>query len=141
MLVAVPLFGQDVAPRFGYADSFLVAEIEDERVVRVDNVRLEFAGWPNRLGQLKGLGVDTILCGGFNRCFMPLAEDLGIRVLAGVKGQARELLEAFAQGEAIETFPCTGMGPRRGEGQYCDRNRGHGRRRGRNSKVTVKPAR
>jgi len=133
MLVAVPLFGQDVAPRFGYADSFLVAEIEDERIVRVDNVRLEFAGWPNRLGQLKSLGVNTILCGGFNRCFMPLARDLGMNVLAGLKGEARQVLGAFARGEAMPTFRCTGMGSGRGDSNGCGRDRGHERRRGRNS--------
>ncbi len=129
MIVAVPLFGQDVAPRFGYADSVLVAEIEDGRVVRVDNVRLGPAGWPSRLGQLRSLGVDTILCGGFNRCFMPLAENLGINVLAGLRGQARQVLEAFARGEAVPTFRCTGTGIGRSGRHGCNRNSGHGRRR------------
>ncbi|MCP4606320.1 MAG: hypothetical protein GY847_38385 [Proteobacteria bacterium] len=133
MLVAVPIFGGDVAPRFGYADSFLIAEVADEKVVRVDSVRLEFKGWPNRLGQLRSLGVDTILCGGFNRCFMPLAEDLGIQVLAGLRGEANQILETFARGEAMPTFRCTGMGIGSGNGQGCNRNRSQGRGRGRNS--------
>ena len=134
MLVAVPLFGQDIAPRFGYSDSFIVAEIEDKRVIRVDNVRLNFAGWPDRLGQLKTLGVNAILCGGFNRCFIPLAEDLGIRVLAGLRGEAFQVLEAFARGESMPTFRCTGFESEHSDDNGCGRKMGHRRRRSRNGR-------
>ncbi len=133
MRVAVPLFGQDLAPRFGYADSFLVAEVIDGQVVRIDSVGLEFAGWPNRLGQLKKLGVNTILCGGFNRWFLPLAEDLEIDVIAGLAGNARQVVDAFARGEAMPTFPCRGMPQRRRGGHVCERKNKHARRRRRNS--------
>ncbi len=133
MLVAVPLFGQDVAPRFGFADSFLIAEIVDNQVLRADQVVTIADGWVSRLGQLRDLGIEVLLCGGFNRAFVPLAEELGVSVLAGLVGEARQVLEAFARGEATPTFSCNGMGRRRRAGRGCDSNKGHGRRRGRNS--------
>ncbi len=133
MLVAVPLFGQDVAPRFGFADSFLIAEIEDRQLVRTDQVATVADGWANRLGELRDLEVEVLLCGGFNRAFVPLAEDLGISILAGLAGNARQIVEAFARGEAMPNLFCDGMAHRRRKGQGCGPNGGQRRRRGRNS--------
>ncbi|MCP4600425.1 MAG: hypothetical protein GY847_07825 [Proteobacteria bacterium] len=130
MLVAIPLFGQDVAPRFGFAERFLIAEILFEKLVRENDIALATKGWVSRLGALKDLGVDTVICGGFNRLFLPLAQDLGIDVIAGVSGNARQVLEAFARGETVSNF-CFGkhgwLGTRGGKGH----NRGKGRRGGR----------
>jgi predicted Fe-Mo cluster-binding NifX family protein len=114
MLVAVPLLGSEVAPRFGFADSFLIGEIEDGRVVCVDRVEALLRGFVNRLNALRGLGVDVILCGGFNRAFLPLAEDFEIGVLAGAFGDARQVLEGFARGELVRTGTCRGDGSRGG---------------------------
>ncbi len=133
MRVAVPLFGQDVAPRFGYADGFLIAEIADEQVIRADQIATVTDGWMNRLGELRDLGVEVLLCGGFNRAFVPLAEDLGINVLVGLIGNARQVVKAFARGEAMPTFSCDGMSQKRRAGQGRGGNRDHGRKRSRNS--------
>ncbi|MCP4600026.1 MAG: hypothetical protein GY847_05720 [Proteobacteria bacterium] len=134
MLVDVPLFGQDVAPRFGFAERFLIAEILFEKLVREDDIELAVKGWVDRLGTLKNLGVDTVLCGGFNRLFLPLAQDLGIEVIAGVVGNARQELEAFARGETTTKFrfrkkgrPGTKNGKRPAIGKCRRRSRGMGR--------------
>ena len=137
MIVAVPLFGQEVAPRFGFAESFLVAEIENEQVVRADLIATEFRGWVNRLSELRNLGVEVILCGGFNRAFLPLAEDLGIHVMAGLAGDAHRAVEAFSRGDAQPTLPnaatgCRGVGESGDPAHGIARGRGMGgcRRRG-----------
>jgi predicted Fe-Mo cluster-binding NifX family protein len=135
MLVAVPLFGQDVAPRFGFADSFLVGEISDKQFLGDKVVQIPPGCWPDRLGELKDLGVEVLLCGGFNRAFIPLAEDFGIEVLAGFTGDARRLAEAFARGEAIPTFPCPGMALGKRSGRGCDGVGGRGRKRGGNNRL------
>lgn len=56
--------------------------------------------WPDRLTVLKGIGVRTVLCGGFNRRFVPLATSMGIRVISGFGGDARINIEALARGDA-----------------------------------------
>ena len=132
MRVAVPLFGQDVAPRFGFANTFLVAEIEDSRVLGTKLVSIETGSWANRLSNLESLGIKVLLCGGFNRAFTPLAEDLGIDIHAGLTGDAHQVVEAFARGEAMPTFTCIGLGRRKSLGQKRPKGR-RIRRRGRNS--------
>ena len=110
MRVAIPLFGKDVAPRFGFADAYLVATVDAEKVLSTEQVQNTGQGWPHRMDQLKDIGVKVLLCGGFNRKFLPLAEDLGIRVFAGLTGDARACVEAFARGEKMPEVFCNGFG-------------------------------
>jgi predicted Fe-Mo cluster-binding NifX family protein len=94
MIVAVPLFGQDVAPRFSFADQFLIAEVGDQRSV-VERLMVLTGSCPSRLMALSRQGVDVLLCSGFNRRFVPLATSVGIRVIYGLGGDARAMVEAF----------------------------------------------
>jgi predicted Fe-Mo cluster-binding NifX family protein len=101
MKVAVPLFGSVVAPRFGFATEFLVAEILDGEVSRTERVAIHTLEWHGRLAELQGRGITVLLCGGFNRWFDPLAESLGIEVIAGLTGEADAIVAAYARGEEM----------------------------------------
>ncbi|MBN2525782.1 MAG: hypothetical protein JXR76_05260 [Deltaproteobacteria bacterium] len=107
MKVAVPLFGSDVAPRFGEADRFLVAEsyhgtVRSREVVEMDRI----GDWMFRLSELEMLGVKVLLCCGFNRYYWPLAIERGIRVITGATGDAQTLVNAFVHGEKLPLLPC-----------------------------------
>ena len=104
MRVAVPLFGQDVAPRFGFADEFLVVDVLDGNVINERRLDINSSGWQGRLSELRGLGVELLLCGGFNRRFEPLANTMGIEVVSGLAGDVRVLLGSLARGEEFPTW-------------------------------------
>jgi predicted Fe-Mo cluster-binding NifX family protein len=127
MKVAVPLFGTRVAPRFGFADQLLLAEISDGRVDRTTVIALVAAGWHDRLTGLRDLGVELILCGGFNRRFEPLAQNLGISIIAGLAGDASDLVEVYARGEEL---PVARSCRRGAPGWFGPGRRGQGRGRG-----------
>jgi len=113
-MLAVPLHGDDVAPRFCSADRFLIAELEGSRAHQVRRLAIPERNWSQCLERLSAAGVSVLLCGGFNRSFLPLAERLGIRVISGLAGKAEQLIDAFARDE-IEQYrflPC--LGRRRG---------------------------
>jgi predicted Fe-Mo cluster-binding NifX family protein len=107
MIIAVPLFGREVAPRFAFADRFLIAEIED-RSPGLEREEAFTGSCPDRLLALSRAGVEVLLCGGFNRRFVPLAVSVGIRVVYGLGGDARELVAAYTRnpGPPPETFDC-----------------------------------
>lgn len=116
-MLAVPLHGDDVAPRFCSADRFLIAELYRGQILRVRQLTPPEEAWSQRLERLSATGVKVLLCGGFNRGFLPLAEGLGIRVISGLAGEAEQLIDAFLRNE-IERYrflPC-----RRGRGE-CHR--------------------
>ncbi|MBW2459415.1 MAG: NifB/NifX family molybdenum-iron cluster-binding protein [Deltaproteobacteria bacterium] len=95
--LAIPLFGDVVAPRFGFADEFLVAEVQDGSVVSTERLTMDGAAWPERLAKLAASGVGLLLCGGFNRRFWPVADSHGIRVVWGLAGRADQLIDAFCR--------------------------------------------
>jgi len=124
-MLAVPLHGADVAPRFCSADEFVIAELDPSQVGHVRRITIPDEAWSRRLERLSAAGVTVLLCGGFNRSFLPLAEGLGIRVISGLAGEAERLIDAFVRGE-IEQYrflPCRGR--RRGRRGAGWERRGH----------------
>jgi predicted Fe-Mo cluster-binding NifX family protein len=96
--IAIPLFGSEVSPRFCFAESMLVVEVECGREARRFVTSLGAPWLPGRVAELALLGVRTLLCGGFNRAYLPTAERLGIQVITGVSGDAEKVLAAFLRG-------------------------------------------
>jgi predicted Fe-Mo cluster-binding NifX family protein len=99
--IGIPLFGTEVSPRFCFAESMLVVEVEGGRETRRFVTSLGAPWLPGRVAELASLGVRTLLCGGFNRAFLPTAERLGIQVIIGVSGDAEKALSAFLRGQII----------------------------------------
>jgi predicted Fe-Mo cluster-binding NifX family protein len=129
MKVAVPLFGSVVAPRFGFANEFLVALVVDHEITRTERIAIDTLEWHGRLAALQGRGITVLLCGGFNRRFDPLAESMGIEVIAGLAGDADAVVATFARGEELPvSHRCRfrrrdGSGRGRGGGQGRDSGR------------------
>jgi predicted Fe-Mo cluster-binding NifX family protein len=114
-MLGVPLHGADVAPRFCSADQFMIAELDGDQILGVRRLTIPEESWAARLKILSAAGVRVLLCGGFNRSFLPVAEGLGIRVITGLAGEAGQLIDAFLRNE-IERFqflPCRGRHGRR----------------------------
>ena len=130
-MLGVPLHGDDVAPRFCSADQVMIAELDGDRVRRVRRLSLPEEAWSERLERLSAAGVRVLLCGGFNRSFLPLAESFGIRVIFGLVGEAERLIDAFLRNE-IERYrflPCRGGRGRARGGRGSSRGHdGAGRR-------------
>lgn len=113
MIIAVPLFGDEIAPRYEYANSFLIANVSGGVVKYIYRVERESFEWMKGLKRLRKMGVHIILCSGFNRRFVPLAEEWGIQVYCGYTGDARILIERYAKGDLVATFPGKHRCPRR----------------------------
>jgi predicted Fe-Mo cluster-binding NifX family protein len=109
-MLAVPLHGSDVAPRFCSAHEFAIARVDGSQVHHICRLTIRDELWSRRLERLSAAGVKVLLCGGFNRSFLPCAEALGIRVISGLAGEARQLIDAFARDEIDQYrfLPCRG---------------------------------
>lgn len=96
-ILAIPLFGDDVAPRFCAASEFLIAPLPGGALGELRHATVASGSWPRRLSQLTSMGVTVLLCGGFDRRFLPLAEGLGLRVVWGLTGLARDRAADYAR--------------------------------------------
>lgn len=100
MRLAIPLYESRVSPRFCFAPTAWLVEIMDGEIAAEESLDLGKHDFKQRLERLAARGIDTILCGGFNREFIPCASQLGIRVVWGLYGDGRQVLAAFLQGDA-----------------------------------------
>ncbi len=106
MRFAVPLFGDQVAPRFCSADELLVVDVEGGRENARSVQRLAGMDLPGRIAALARMGVERLYCGGFNARFLPLAEGLGLRVCWGLVGQAEEAVQDVLSGREPRAVLC-----------------------------------
>lgn len=126
MRVAVPLFGADISPRFCYAERALVVDVDVDRgeILEKNQQRLGPANVAVRLSLLGGLRVNLLLCGGFSRRYLPLAERLGVRVIWGLFGDAEEVVDTWLAGDELPFSPC--LRPCRKGRSEAGRARGRG---------------
>jgi len=123
MKIAISTDTGFVSAHFGRCPSFTIAEIEEGKVLKIEEINNpghQPAFLPNFLAER---GVKYIICGGMgNRAQMLFAEKKIIPVI-GVTGKIEEVIEKFVQGklEAGESFCKPGAGKGYGlEKEECD---------------------
>ncbi len=133
--IAIPLFSDEVAPRFCFARWMLLIEVEDGAVIEREQLDVEGFGWGGRLYLLSQRQVTMLVCGGFNRRYLHLAEALGIFVSWGHTGPVEPMIKKLCAGDLPlapkENIPGSGCGLRqgrgRGRGQRQKQRQGHPR--------------
>jgi hypothetical protein len=83
---AIPLFGEEISPRFCYARQALILDWEGDSVRRRTLARLGSTAYPERLEILARRGATLLICGAFPRDQLDEAARLGIRVVCGAAG-------------------------------------------------------
>lgn len=123
MKIAISTDGNFVSAHFGRCPTFTIAEIENEKVLKVEEINNpgHHPGFlPNFLAER---GVNYIICGGMgNRAQMLFAEKK-ISPIVGITGKIDEVVEKFAQGKlkSGESFCKPGAGKGYGlEKEECD---------------------
>lgn len=134
MKLAIPVFDDDVAPRFCSASEFVVAETSLDGSPSIRRVVFPDEPWSTRLKRLSDGGISVLLCAGFNQHYLPIAEGFGIRVISGLAGKAAQLVEAFYSGDLDRFRFLPRWGKHRGRHRRGLHGRGRKGRRGRNGR-------
>ncbi|NCO24248.1 MAG: dinitrogenase iron-molybdenum cofactor [Candidatus Infernicultor aquiphilus] len=123
MKIAISTDAGFVSAHFGRCPSFTIAEIEEGKVLKIEEINNpghQPAFLPNFLAEY---GVEYIICGGMgNRAQMLFAEKK-ITPVIGVTGKIEEVIEKFVQGKLKggESFCKPGAGKGYGiEKEECD---------------------
>ncbi len=98
MKVAIPRFGESVAPCFEYSATIAIFTIRRGKVVEQRDFVLRSREALDRFRLLRDQGVDTLICGGVQDFFEDMLTEHGIRVLSWVSGSVDDLLERFLKG-------------------------------------------
>lgn len=124
--IAIPVFGDEVAPRFCFAATLMFVDIGEGVVEQQERLDVRELGWAERLELIAARGSNIVVCGGFNRRFLPFATALGISVRWGHCGQVEALItELLDGGLTAAGYRNKGLqGCRRGRRGNTKRHRG-----------------
>ncbi len=95
MKVAIPRFGEEVAPCFEYSATIAIFTIEAGVITDQTDFVLQSQRPFDRLRLLKDQGVDVLICGGIQDRFEDLILANGIRAISWVSGNAEALVRRF----------------------------------------------
>ena len=114
--VAIPRFGESVAPCFEYSATIAIFTLRGRQVLDQVDFTLQSHDPLDRLRLLRDQGVATLICGGLQDRIQDLLEANGIRVISWVSGNVDELLEEYLDGRLCSgtarlgvEFPLTGL--------------------------------
>ena len=113
MKIAIPIFEKRISPRFDCAPALVLYEIAGQRAVGQKEISCE--GWNDmeRVSQLKGLRVNTLICGGLPNYLLVNLMNNGIEVIPWVAGSASVALDLFLRGKLDSGMViCQGRGKR-----------------------------
>jgi len=116
MKVAMTVWGNRISPVFDSAQTILLADIEDGKIVdrRRDFLpRMVAPGLPRMVApglarMVAEKGIDTLICGAISERPSQIIKQSGIKLLSFVGGNAENFLEAYAEGGPLELFRMPG---------------------------------
>lgn len=101
MKIAVPRFGEYVAPCFGYSSSIVVFTAKNKRIVNEQEFTLSTQWAVDRIRLLRDQEVDVLICGGIQDKFEDIVMANGIRVISWVSGKVENLLDEYLNHKLI----------------------------------------
>jgi predicted Fe-Mo cluster-binding NifX family protein len=104
--VAIPRFGESVAPCFGYSATITIFTIRKGKVVDHADFCLQSREILDRVRLLRDQEVGTLICGGVQEPLEDVLRASGVRVISWVNGRVEELLECFLRGELVARVGC-----------------------------------
>ena len=96
--IAIPQLGDQVAPRFEAARSFLVVVFENGRVVSKRILSCEGPEGYRRIRLLQIHQVSTLICNGINASFLDMLVASGVTVIPKCSCRVEEALESYRSG-------------------------------------------
>lgn len=99
--IAIPRWGEMVAPCVEYCATMAVFTIDNGRVVDQVDFPLRSQEPLDRLRLLRDQQVTTLICGGVQDVFETLMRAHGIQVISWVSGPVEELLSLYLRGQLV----------------------------------------
>lgn len=101
MKIAVPRFGERVAPCFEYSATIAIFIIHRKKIVDQFDFVLQSTRALDRIRLLKDQEVDVLICGGIENRFEDVVRANDIRVISWVVGDVATLVDEFLAGRLV----------------------------------------
>ncbi len=98
MKIAVTYDNGNIFQHFGHTEQFKLYTVENGEITQSQIVSTDGNGHGALAGFLRGLGADTLICGGIGAGAQNALAEAGIRIYGGVSGGADEAVRALLDG-------------------------------------------
>lgn len=98
MKIAMPIWQDRISPVFDAATRLLLADAGDGVIRNRSEAALTTENPVGRTQELRGRGVEVLICGAISRPLESLLRAAGIEVVPQVCGTVEEILEAYLRG-------------------------------------------
>jgi len=98
MRIALPRFGEMVAPCFEYSATMAIFTVNGNQIIDQIDIQIESRVPYDRVRLMKVQNVDTVICGGVQEFYEDLLKANDIRVISWVSGKIEDLLNLFLEG-------------------------------------------
>ncbi len=99
MKIGIPIWEDRISPVLDTASRLLIVEVVDRKEASRFETYLEEQDVCHRCVRIRGLGIDTLICGAISRAFSKILEASGITVVPGISGHPEDVLNAYLQGD------------------------------------------
>ena len=103
MKIAIPVWEDKISPVLDAASRLLIVELEDQKEVSRFETYLDEQDMSRRCVRIRGLGVDTLICGAISRGFSKILEASGIHIVPGISGHPEDVLDAYVNGNLFRS--------------------------------------
>lgn len=97
MIIAIPIFGSEISPRFDLTKKFLLARVEGGQIAEIAFKDIEETNPIKRAKNLLAWKVDKVICNGIDDFSSRLLQGMGINVIPLVSGEAEEVLNNYVK--------------------------------------------
>lgn len=98
MRIAVTYENGEIFQHFGHTEQFKVYEVENGKIVDSKIVDTNGSGHGALAGVLMSLNAEVLICGGIGGGARMALQEVGIKLFAGVSGNADQAVEEFVAG-------------------------------------------
>jgi predicted Fe-Mo cluster-binding NifX family protein len=95
MILAIPIFGREISPRFDCAREMILFRVEGGKIVDQRILPIREINTLNRAKTLSALKVQQIICSGIDDFSVRMLNGMGIQVFPWVSGDAHQALKGF----------------------------------------------
>jgi len=119
MKIAIPMFHTKISPRFDQAQGFVFLETGHAEVLT--RAELATIGWSemDKMRQLLGLEVETLICGGIDRASLQYLSFNGVNVYSWVTGEVDDAVACFLDNRMKPGIILGEHGKMMGRWQFC----------------------
>jgi predicted Fe-Mo cluster-binding NifX family protein len=121
MKVAITYENGEVFQHFGHTENFKVYTVENGKILSSEIISSNGTGHESLAGMLKGLGIETLICGGIGGGAKVALAQEGVTVYPGTSGKADDVMKDFLNG-TLNYNPdtmCSHHSHEHGEGHDC----------------------